>query len=61
MSYAAPGEEMNFDGAVAACQSLVDFVCKRDSARAAAELAAATGKPTLGDVNVKDMIEKGRR
>lgn len=61
MSYAAAGEEMTFAGATAACQALVNFVCQRDRENAAAELADKSGKPSLGGLNIKDMIEDGRR
>lgn len=61
VSYAPAGEELTFDGSVEACQALVDFVCQRDRENAAAELKDKTGKPSLGGLNVKDMIEDGRR
>lgn len=61
VSYAPAGEEMTFDAAVEACRGLVDFVCQRDRENAATELKDRTGKPSLGGLNIKDMIEDGRR
>lgn len=60
VSYAPAGEEMTFDGAVEVCQRLVDFVCQRDRENAAAELKDRSGAPSLGGLNIKDMIEDGR-
>lgn len=61
VSYAPAGEEMTFEGATAACQAVVNFVCQRDRKNAAAELANKSGKASLGGLNIKDMIEDGRR